>query len=304
MTVIDLTPVVVATVAKQYVFYYGSSAFDKGATSPSSYDFNAIAENANGTDKTALAPGQTGTFANVSSYSDGINGILIDFGNEAAGVTFTASDFAFAVGNNNTPSTWATAPAPTAVATWIGPNGDTFADITWANNAIQEEWLQVTVLADANTHLASNDVFYFGSLIGATGTDTADGGTILQVTAGDLVQTQNNASLLSSVPITNLYDYNRDGYVTAADFVLCQNNATLLSGLEYITPPSSSGPAAAVSSTTTSTKSTVKSPTKTAAVAFAAASESTTALAQASMQLFSDEPISKSWIQTPVLTGT
>jgi len=33
-------------------------------------------------------------------------------------------------------------------------NGDTFADITWANHAIQNEWLQVTVLADANTHLA------------------------------------------------------------------------------------------------------------------------------------------------------
>jgi DUF971 family protein len=33
-------------------------------------------------------------------------------------------------------------------------NGDTFADITWANHAIQNEWLQVIVLADANTHLA------------------------------------------------------------------------------------------------------------------------------------------------------
>jgi aryl-phospho-beta-D-glucosidase BglC (GH1 family) len=247
-----------ATVANQYMFYYHSSAFDGGATSPSSADYSAIAENANGTDKTALLPGQTATFANVSSYSDGINGILIDFAYLPTGVTFTASDFAFAVGNNNTPSTWSAAPAPTAVATWAGPNGDTFADITWANNAIQEEWLQVTVLADANTHLASNDVFYFGSLIGATGTSTADNGTVLQVTAADLVATQNNASLLSSVPISSLYDLNRDGYVTAADFVLCQDNATLLGGLNLITPGSTSnavvagsGVVAAVSGSTT-----------------------------------------------------
>jgi hypothetical protein len=291
------------TVANQYMFYYGSSAFDKGATSPSSYDYNAIAENANVTDKTALAPGHTGTFANVSSYADGINGILIDFGNEAAGVTFTASDFAFAVGNNSTPSTWGAAPTPTAIATWIGPNNDTFADITWANNAIQEEWLQVTVVADANTHLASNDVFYFGSLIGATGTDTADGGTILQVTAGDLVQTQNNASILSSVLISNLYDYNRDGYVTAADLVLCQNNATLLSGLEYITP-GSSAPAVAPPAKSAGTATTVKGAAKTATVSFAAASGSTTALAQASMQLFSDEPTPTSLTQNPLLAGT
>jgi hypothetical protein len=235
----------IAGVANQYLFYFGSSAFNDSATSPSSADYNAIA-----TDKSALSPGQTATFANVSSYSDGINGILIDFGNETAGVTFTASDFAFAVGNNNTPVSWATAPAPMAIATWIGPNGDTFADIAWANNAIQEEWLQVTVVADANTHLASNDVFYFGSLIGATGSSTASNGTVLQVTAADLVATQNNASLLSSVSITNLYDFNRDGYVTAADFVLCQDNATLLGGLNYITPDDSD--AALLAGTTSS----------------------------------------------------
>ena len=123
-----------------------------------------------------------------------------------AGVTFSASDFQFKVGNTSNSSTWSTGPAPTAVATWTGTNGDTFADIVWANNAIQEEWLQVTVLADTNTHLASNFMFYYGSEIGATGISTATtgNGPVIRVTSADVVATQNNASLLQAVPITNL----------------------------------------------------------------------------------------------------
>jgi len=229
------------TVANEYLFYYGSSAFDGSATSPSSADQNAVA-----TDKSALVSGPTATtatFSNISSYADGINGILIDFANMPAGVTFSASDFQFKVGSTSNSSTWSTAPAPTAIATWTGSNGDTFADIVWANNAISEEWLQVTVLADANTHLASNFVFYYGSEIGATGISTATtgNGPVIRVTSADVVATQNNASLLQSVPITNLYDFNRDGKVTAADIVLCQNNTTLLGGLELITVGGSSG---------------------------------------------------------------
>ena len=231
---VGLTTSPAPSVANEYLFYFGSSAFDNSATAPSSADQNAIA-----TDKSALlANGSTATFANISSYANGINGILIDFANLPTGVTFSASDFQFNVGNNNTPSSWVTAPAPTAVATWTGSNGDTFADIVWANKAISDEWLQVTVLADANTHLTNNFTFYYGSEIGATGISTATtgNGPVIRVTSADVVATQNNASLLQSVPITNLYDFNRDGKVTAADIVLCQNNTTLLGGLVLISP--------------------------------------------------------------------
>jgi polygalacturonase len=232
----------IASVANENLFYYGSSEFDNSATTPSSADQNAIA-----TDKSALVSGSTATtasFSNISSYSDGLNGILIDFANlSTSGVTFSASDFAFKVGNNSNSSTWSTAPAPTAVATWTGNDGDTFADIVWANNAIQEEWLQVTVLADANTHLVNNVVFYFGNEIGATGASTATtgNGPVLRVTSADVVNTENNASLLQTVPITNIYDFNRDGKVTSTDVVLCQNNATLLGGIVLITVGGSSG---------------------------------------------------------------
>jgi hypothetical protein len=219
------------SVANEYLFYYGSSAFDGGATSPSSADQNAIA-----TDKSALLPGQTATFSNVSSYIDGVNGILIDFANLPAGVTFSASDFQFAVGNNSTPSGWTAGPAPTSIATWTGKNGDTFADIVWSNGAIRNEWLQVTVLADADTHLAANNVFYFGSLVAATGASVTStiNGSLLQVTSADVEQTELNLTEQSTVPITSLYDFDRNGQVTSTDVEYAELNLTEQSGLQLI----------------------------------------------------------------------
>src|SRR4029078_11701798 len=39
----------------------------------------------------------------------------------------------------------------------------------WADGAIHNEWLQVTVRADGATGLATADVFYFGNIPGETG---------------------------------------------------------------------------------------------------------------------------------------
>jgi hypothetical protein len=111
-------------------------------------------------------------------------------------------------------------------------NGDTFADITWANHA--NEWLQVTVLANANTHLASNTVFYFGNLVGATGYSVAN--STLYVTPIDVLATLLNLSS-SSVGITNLYDFNRDGKVNATDLATVILDESF-SGLQLITTPS------------------------------------------------------------------
>jgi hypothetical protein len=122
------------------------------------------------------------------------------------------------------------------VDTWIGTNGDTFADIVWPNGAIRDEWLQVTVKADANTHLASNFVFYFGSLVASTGasvTSTASG-PLLQVTSADVEQTELNLTEQSTVPISNLYDFDRNGQVTSTDVEYAEFNLTEQSGLELI----------------------------------------------------------------------
>jgi len=232
--VITQTVTAAPMVNGEYLFYSGSSAFDGGATSPSSNDYNAIA-----TDKSALLPGNTGSFNNVSSYYEGINGILVDFGNMAAGTVLSASDFQFNVDSMNSPNTWTAGPAPASVATWIGPNGDTFADIVWANNAIENQWLQVTVLADSNTGLAADDVFYYGSMMGATGAtlNTTANGTYLRVGPADASGTQ-NAVGPARVAITNLYDFAHAGRVTPGDVSFVQSLVGP-AGLLFISPDAS-----------------------------------------------------------------
>jgi hypothetical protein len=144
---------------------------------------NANDDGAIVTDKTALLPGVLASFSNYSGYSRGINGIMIDIA-DAAG-TLTLADFAFAVGNTATPETWSAAPAPDGfeVRAGAGAGGSDRITITWADGAIQKQWLQVTVLATANTGLAEPDVHYWGTL---TGMDPGDQSGSSLSDAGDV----------------------------------------------------------------------------------------------------------------------
>ena len=105
--------------------FYNNSSFDGNSTAINSADDAAIA-----TDKSALLPGSTATFANYTSYSKGINGIMVDM----AGLTgtITASDFTFKVGNASDTSTWTTAPTPTSITVRAGAgvNGSDRVEIT------------------------------------------------------------------------------------------------------------------------------------------------------------------------------
>src|SRR5205807_9518018 len=157
---------VAAAVVGRHVFY-NHSAFDGSDSANSAADDAAVA-----TDKQALLPGQTATFANYTNYSKGINGLMIDLVNLAPGVALSASDFIFRVGNDNNPAGWASAPAPASITVRQGDGAYGHSDridITWADNAIRKTWLGVTIKADANTGLAKDDVFYFGNAIGDIG---------------------------------------------------------------------------------------------------------------------------------------
>ena len=92
-----------AVVWSTNLFYKGSAAWD---VVNSAYPNQGLADdNAIATDKTYYAGGVPATFANVSNYSAGINGLMVDIGSSFAGGgphgTLTASDFIFKVGNNN-----------------------------------------------------------------------------------------------------------------------------------------------------------------------------------------------------------
>ncbi len=191
------------------MLFYNQSSFDGNNAAITAGDDAAIA-----TDKSAYLPGTgLGTFASVSSYSRGINGLIIDVTGSHPGIT--ASDFVFRVGNNNAPETWNAAPAPVAVSVRAGAGtggGDRIV-ITWANGAIQNQWLEVALLATENSGLASADVFYFGNKIGDSGTSPAAG--TFDTTTTDAAQVF--ATVGAGKPITDLRDYNRDGQVTTTD---------------------------------------------------------------------------------------
>jgi Right handed beta helix region len=211
--------------------FYNQSHYDSNNAAINSLDDKAIA-----TDKVAFIPGTgAATFANVSSYTKGINGIMVDLSGSHG--TITAADFIFRVGNNNTPSAWAAAPAPTgfSVRAGAGTGGSDRVEITWANGAIKKQWLEAIVKANANTRLqalsgyaaGTGDVFFFGSALADSG--LSDLATSATVDGNDeLAARSHQASVLSNLPITNPYDYNRDGAVDGNDGLASRDNATSL----------------------------------------------------------------------------
>ena len=222
--VADPTP----TVAGRHVFY-NNSVFDDGV-GQSRTDDDAVAA-----DKTALLPGDTASFVNYTSYSRGLNGLMVDVAKPTG--TITAADFQFKVGNNNNPDSWT--PLTVAPTVTIEPGegdfGSTRVALVFADNAIQKQWLQVTMLANVNTGLAQSDVFYFGNAIGESG----DSAQYALVNATDILAARNNPhATLDPATITDAVDFNRDGLVNLGDMQLARTNATSpLSALRLITAP-------------------------------------------------------------------
>lgn len=217
-----------ASVVNRRVFY-NNSAFDGYDPRANAADDNTIAP-----DKQALLPGGMATYSNYTSYYKGINGIMIDVAGLRAAPT--AGDFAFAVGNNNNPSGWAAAPTPSAILlrSHAGLNGSDRIEITWPDRAIRNEWLQVTLKADAATGITSADVFYFGNAVADSDNSTSNA----IVDAADELAARNDPhSFLNPALITNAHDYNRDGKVDAADQLLARDNATTAAtALQLIDP--------------------------------------------------------------------
>jgi len=206
-----------AAVAGRWLFY-NQSTWDGNNAAVGAADDAAIA-----TDKTAYLPnGSLATFTNVSSYSRGINGIMIDLAGSGSHASISANDFAFKVGNDNALGSWTEAPAPTTVVVRAGQGtaGSDRIEITWANNAIKNQWLEVQVLANARTGLTAADVFFWGNKVGDVGTGTP-AGLFLTSAADKTTVLGNNAG---GVAVTNVRDFNRDGNVTAADATIVLGN--------------------------------------------------------------------------------
>jgi hypothetical protein len=139
--------------------------------------------------------------------------------------TPTTNDFTFKVGNDNNPDSWATATAPTniSVRTGAGVSGTDRVTLIWSNNAIQKQWLEVTVLPTANTGLPTPDIFYFGHAIGESGNSTNDAKVD---PADELGARAHPRNALDPAPIDDPYDYNRDKRVDPGDELIARANQT------------------------------------------------------------------------------
>jgi hypothetical protein len=233
-----------ASVVDRHVFY-NNSAFDGYDPRANAADDAAIA-----VDKQALLPGQAASFANYTSYSRGINGIMVDIAAAAHPDQITAADFVFRVGNDDRPADWVAAPQPTSVVVrpLAGRDGSDRVTIVWSDNAIRRQWLQVTVLATPNTGLTAADVFYYGNAVGETGNSAADA----RVDAADMLAVRSHfRSFRDPATIDDPHDLNRDGRVDATDLLLARNNQTgLATSLKMITIPGGKSPGAAGKSRT------------------------------------------------------
>jgi len=231
-------PAAPATVVARRLFYNNSS-FDGDDPAANAADDATIA-----LDKQALLPGAgTATLANYTSYSRGINGVMVD----VAGLvraTLDASDFVFRYGTGDDPIAWTAAPSPASVTvrSGAGTGGSDRITLVWPDNAVPNgRWLQVTLLAGARTGLEANDVFYFGSAIGETGNHPAEA----RVNSSDTTRIRNHFSRAGAAGIDSLYDLDRDGDVDAGDVTICRAHYSAFTPLLPITPPAlSPSPAA------------------------------------------------------------
>jgi L-ascorbate metabolism protein UlaG (beta-lactamase superfamily) len=202
---------------------YNNSAFDGNDPAAGLSDDAAIA-----TDKSRLLPGLTATFANYSSYDKGINALAIDLRN--LGPSPSVADFVFRTGRSGDPDTWSLAPAPQSLTVrgGAGESGSDRVTLVWADGAIANAWLQVTISATGN-------VFYFGSAVGETGNSAANA----FVSAADEIGARGNFTDVGEpAGIANVHDFNRDDAVDAADELIARSNRRLLSGaLPLITAP-------------------------------------------------------------------
>ena len=197
----DSFTVLNASVSGRRIFY-NESAFDGNNLAATAQDDGTIAP-----DKVALLPGGTATFVNYTSYSKGINGVMVDIAGLAG--TPTAGDFTFRTGNDNTPSGWALlATSPSiSVRPGAGVGGSDRVTLIWPNFAVMKQWLQITVNPSTNTGVRTPDVFYFGNAVGESGNSTIDAARYHERRA---VRENNPHSIANPTDILDRYDYNRD----------------------------------------------------------------------------------------------
>jgi len=209
----DMTLVVPAVTVINRAIFYNNSSYDNNDPTANILDDAAIA-----TDKQALLPGQTATFANYTSYDKGINGLIVDLAGNTPLGTIDATDFTFQVSTDGV--IYTAAPAVSSISSRPTPGNASSQriEILFPDGSITNKWLRVTVLAGGHTGLAAPDVFYFGNLVGGTGQH--NGVAIVNTTDIAIAKLAVN----TAATITSIADFNRSGQITVTDISIAKLN--------------------------------------------------------------------------------
>jgi hypothetical protein len=200
--------------------FYNNSAFDGNDPAANAADDAAIAP-----DKQAVLPGQKSTFANVTSYIKGINGVMLDLENLQETKQITAANFTIETSTDG--RQWTPGPAPASVTvrrliTDGGPNIDRVS-LTWPDGAIADRWVEVLFnpYTEAAPPIAFGmDLSWYGNLAGETGDGATPEQAALRVSAIDLAGTR--GQLNNAATIDNHFDFNRDGRINALDLAIAK----------------------------------------------------------------------------------
>ena len=221
-----------AEVVGRHVFY-NNSIFDGRSPAANEADDAAVAP-----DKAALLPGQSASFSNVTGYSRGINGVMVDVAHLPATAVVTAENFVFRTGSGD--GVWAGAAAPSAVTLrrGAGDGGSDRVTLTFPDNRLVNRWLHVTFTPPAapGSAPATPDMFAFGNLRGETGDPLAPGAARVAVNTFDVLRSR-RALGTRSAAIDNPNDHTRDGRVNALDYALTLRNRGHSLLLATLPPP-------------------------------------------------------------------
>jgi ELWxxDGT repeat protein len=199
--------------------FYNNSRYDGRDPAANADDDSAIAP-----DKRALPPGGDARFEHLTSYSRGINGIMVDIDRRFD--FFDHERMSFRVGTGTDRAAWRTAPEPLSVTrrSGAGVAGGERVTVIWADGAIRNTWLEVTVEALFAGRVVATDVFYYGNLAGETG-DAPAPAAATRVTAQDYRRTR-AAMPARNIDLSSPFDHNRDGALNVLDAIIARGNGS------------------------------------------------------------------------------
>jgi hypothetical protein len=165
------------------------------------------------------------SYGNLINSSRGINGIMFEIDSLGDPNSLSADDFVFQVSPTGAFSEalnplvgWETAPPPNSVS--ILPGSPDRILLLWPENSIMNRWLRITILANANTDLPANEVYYLGHLLGETTGETS--GAFFVVQFDDISRIRNEIG--NTVDSSSTTDIDKNGVVTFSDIAAMRPN--------------------------------------------------------------------------------